>query len=215
MKSPSPLSPIHDVLLAKASAWSDSDSLPPSVRKFDARDPQKATLLGVADLSHLPRTGAKGAGAAGWLADLGLPLPSRPNSWLALPDGGLISRLGRTEYLIESNPTLVAQIMQTPRSPGVYPVLRQDAAFALCGSRVNELLLQTCNVDFRCLAADPEQLVLTSMAGVSILVLATGDKIHPVFRLWCDGTYGPYLWETLTGIAEELGGGGIGLDALP
>jgi sarcosine oxidase subunit gamma len=187
----------------------------PSVSQFDASDQQKAELLGVADLSHLPRAGVKGPGAAGWLSELGLLLPSRPNIWLELSNGGLIGRLGHTEYLIEGNTTSVTQIMQTERAPGVYPVLRQDAAFALCGSRVNELLLQTCNVDFRCLATNPEHLVLTSMAGVSVLVLATGNKIQPVYRLWCDGTYGLYLWETLTGIAEELGGGGIGLDVLP
>jgi sarcosine oxidase, subunit gamma len=215
MKSPSPLSPIHDALLAKAAAWRDSDSMPPSVRQFDDNDPQKAAVLGVADLSHLPRAGVKGPNAAGWLSGLGLPIPPRPNIWLDLPDGGLIGRLGNTEYLVDGSATPVAQIMQTPRASGVYPVLRQDAAFALCGSRVNELLLQTCNVDFRSLAANPEQLVLTSMAGVSILILATGNTIHPVYRLWCDGTYGHYLWETLTGIAEDLGGGCIGLDVLP
>lgn len=215
MKFPSPLSPIHDALLTGAAVWNNMDSLPPSVSQFDASDPQKAALLGVADHSHLPRAGVKGPGATGWLAELGLSLPSRSNSWLPFPDGGLIGRLGNTEYLIEGNAARVAQIMQTPRAPGVYPVLRQDAVFALCGSRVNELLLQTCNVDFRCLVADPTQLLLTSMAGVSVLVLVAGNKIHPVYRLWCDGTYGLYLWETLTGIAEELGGGGIGLDALP
>ncbi len=178
-------------------------------------DVAKAACLGIADLSSLARAGAKGPGTAAWLAGLGLPLPTRPNSWLALPEGGLIARLGNTEYLIEGSAALVEPILRAPRAAGVYPVLRQDASFALCGSRVNELLLQVCNVDFRCLAADPALVVLTSMAGVGVTVLHSGDGANPVFRLWCDGTYGHYLAATLQEIAGELGGGGIAPDLLP
>lgn len=174
-----------------------------------------ASSLGITDLSHLPRCGAKGSGTAAWLANLGLPLPTCPNTWLTLVGGTLIARLGNTEYLIEGDAALVDSIMRSPRVAGVYPVLRQDSAFALCGSRVNELLLQVCNVDFRVLAADPSQLVLTSMAGVGVTVLRTGSSAQPVYRVWCDGTYGLYLRETLAGIAEELGGGLISADFLP
>ena len=178
-------------------------------------DAEIASSLGIADLSHLPRCGAKGAGTAAWLARFGLALPSLPNSWLTQADGTLIARLGNTEYLVEGDAALVESIMHTPRAAGVYPVLRQDSAFALCGSRVNELLLQVCNVDFRVLAADPSQLVLTSMAGVGVTVLRTGSAAQPVYRIWCDGTYGLYLRETLAVIAAELGGGFIGANFLP
>lgn len=178
-------------------------------------DSEMAATLGIADLSHLPRCGAKGPGTAAWLGNLGLPLPARPNSWLSLADGTLIARLGNTEYLIEGNAALIDTIRQAPRSHGVYPVLRQDAAFALSGRRVNELLLQVCNVDFRTLSANPGQVVLTSMAGVGVTVLRTGNAAEPVFRVWCDGTYGRYLLETLVGIAEELGGGLVATNCLP
>lgn len=174
-----------------------------------------AACLGIADRSSLARAGAKGPGTAAWLAALGLPLPARPNSWLPLPEGGLIARLGNTEYLIEGSAALVEPVLRAPRTAGVYPVLRQDAAFALCGSRVNELLLQVCNVDFRSLAADPSHVVLTSMAGVGVTVLRSGDSASPVFRLWCDGTYGHYLAATLLEIAGELGGGSISPELLP
>jgi sarcosine oxidase subunit gamma len=152
---------------------------------------------------------------------------ARPAGWLiwvclcrccrtaTLPDGGLIARLGLTEYLVEGNSPTIGTLMQTGRVAGVYPVLRQDASFALCGARVNDLLLQTCNVDFRMLDAEPSKLILTSMAGVGVTILATRTGDQPCYRLWCDGTFGRYLWDTLTGIAEELGGGCIGLDALP
>jgi sarcosine oxidase subunit gamma len=188
--------------------------MPPVVLSFDGHDAQRAAAVGVADLSHLPRIGTKGPGAADWLAGLGLPVPALPNSWNMLPDGGLVARLGLTEYLVEGNASTIDTLMQTRRAAGVYPVLRQDASFALCGARVNELLLQTCNVDFRMLGADPAKLILTSMAGVGITILFTRTLALPCYRLWCDGTYGVYLWDTLVGIAEELGGGCIGLNAL-
>jgi sarcosine oxidase subunit gamma len=215
MTAPVALSPIHDALLARNPVWSDAGVMPPAVLGFDGNDAQRAAVVGIADLSHLPRTGAKGPGAAGWLAALGLPVPVQPNGWNPLPDGGLVARLGLTEFLVEGDAPIIGSLMQAERAAGVYPVLRQDASFTLCGERVNELLLQTCNVDFRILDADPSKLILTSMAGVGITILSTRTGALPCYRLWCDGTYGLYLWDTLAGIAEALGGGCIGLDALP
>jgi sarcosine oxidase subunit gamma len=80
--------------------------------------------------------------------------------------------------------------------------------------KVNELFLQTCNVDFRTLDANPAQVILTSMAGVSVTVISAKSNNTPSYRVWCDGTYGIYMWETLAAIAAELGGGCIGLNAL-
>jgi hypothetical protein len=54
------------------------------------------------------RHGCKGPGAAAWLESLGLPIPPAPNSWLPLDGGGLIARLGFTEFLIEGPDALIA-----------------------------------------------------------------------------------------------------------
>jgi sarcosine oxidase subunit gamma len=214
MISSQPLSPIHGLLEAMQPLWSSETSSPKMVISFDHRDEEKAAVLGLADLSHQTRAGAKGRGTAEWLSGLGVTIPSQPNSWSALSGGGLVARLGNTEFLVEGDAPLVDKIMQEKRAAGVYPVLRQDAAFALCGARVNELLLQTCNVDFRTLDAEPTKVVLTSMAGVGVTVLSRKNGIYPSYRIWCDGTYGIYLWETLAEIATELGGGCIGVKAL-
>lgn len=215
MNAPQPLSPIHDALIAGQAVWRQGQAQASEVSHFSAADATKAARLGVADLSYLARAGVKGAGAAEWLAAQGLPLPDAPNRWTTLDDGGLIARLGTTEYLIEASPAVIERLQNTPRTAKVYPVLRQDAAFALCGEHLDALLLQVCNVDFRCLERDPGQVVLTSMAGVGVTVLRSGIGDKRLYRLWCDGTYGLYLWETLCAIAEEFGGGCIGLDVLP
>ena len=48
------------------------------------------------------------------------------------------------------------------------------------------------------------------MAGVAVTVLHFPLDDHPCYRIWCDGTFGAYLWETLLEIATELGGGALG-----
>lgn len=176
-----------------------------------AAQPAAAARLGLADLSLTPRHGCKGPGAARWLAAHGLPVPAAPNSWLALDGGGLIARLGLTEFLVEGPAALIAGLMAAPREPGVYPVLRQDAALHLAGSQLDALLRQTCNVNFRPLDLAARPLLLTNMVGVAVVALPGPDSC----RLWCDGSYGPYLWDTLLGIAVELGGGAVAASALP
>jgi sarcosine oxidase subunit gamma len=54
---------------------------------------------------------------------------------------------------------------------------------------------------------------MTQVAGISATVLRQTLNGEAIYRLWCDGTYGPYMWDTVLEIAEELGGGAVGLSA--
>ncbi len=185
---------------------------------FDSDDLSRGRLLGLVDQSWRPRTGCKGRACAELLTARGLPLPALPNSFVETADGGLVARLGRTEFLIEDGgvDSLVARLGDLEGLPGVAPVLRQDGSLLLTGSRIEDLLLQTCSLDFAQLAATPGQLALTSMVGVGITALwvhASGPLEGPALRLWFDGTYGDYVWSTLAEIAGELGGGPVGLAA--
>ncbi|MDR3055303.1 MAG: hypothetical protein LBU53_07870 [Zoogloeaceae bacterium] len=149
------------------------------------------------DHSLNPRFGCKGKGAAAWLSGLGLPIPAGANRWLALPDGGLIARLGNTEFLVEGNAAIVERLQGSAAPAGVAVVLRQDAALALSGSGLAELLLQTCAVNFAALNLAESPVVLTSMTGIGVTVIPGADS----YRVWCDGTYGEALWETLHEVA--------------
>jgi len=169
----------------------------------------KAKQLAVADLSQQPRFGCKGPGAAQWLAALGVPIPAVPNSACQLGSQGHVLRLSVTEFLIEGDADLVATLSAAPRAAGVYPVLRQDACLLLTGSALPSLLLQTCNVNFAALDLNLSPVVLTSMVGVGVTVLPDNKNGSPCYRVWCDGSYGRYLWQTLCAIAEELGGGAV------
>ncbi len=174
--------------------------------------------LNMVDLSCLIRFGVKGAGAKAWLADQNVSIPDRPNTWLSLPTGGLIARLGLTEFLIEDGvstsvvPPLTAACQTLPEA--VYPVPRQDLAIALFGTAVPDLLLQTCSVNFQALNLSDRPVTLTSMAGVTVTVVPGERQGIPFYRLWCDATFGVYLWRTLEAIATELGGSVAGFDQI-
>jgi sarcosine oxidase subunit gamma len=207
-------SPLARALARLHPEWVDVHGMPLAARLRD-EPAERAAALGICDLSALARVGLKGPGAAQWLAARGLPVPEQPNMWCALDGGGLVARLARTEFLVEdgfggdTTARLAPELV--PGIPGVYPVPRQDCALALTGALVNELLVQTCNVEFS--AQDPagHGVTLTQMVGVSITALRQAFGGTACWRLWCDGTSGPYLWETLSGIAGELGGGPVGL----
>ncbi len=182
--------------------------------RFPGEADRWKTAVGVCDLSAFVRVGVKGPGAAAWLVNRNVPVPAEANSW-APAGAGLVARLARTEFLIEDGignamARHLAGELQ-PGEPGVYPVPRQDCALALTGIAVNELLVQTCNVDFASQPATGHIVTLTQMVGVSVTVLRSDRGGVPCYRVWCDGTMGPYFWETLTGIAEELGGGPVGI----
>lgn len=182
---------------------------------FTLADDANAAHLGIADLSFLTRFGVKGAGAAAWLSSGGIPIPEHPNTWCWLSQGGIVARLGRNEFLIEDSldsdvaPRLAETCQQPPSK--VYPVLRQDLAIALCGTEIHQLLLQTCSINFSSLSLNQSPVILTSMVGVAVIVIPQTEQLY---RIWCDGTFGAYLWRTLLAIASELGGGAVGAERL-
>lgn len=184
--------------------------------QIEVNQAEKAAQIGIADLSFLTRFGVKGAGAAAWLESAGIPVPDRPNTWYPLSTGGLVARLGSSEFLIEDSlhSRTAWQLAEKAENPPaqVYPVLRQDAAIALSGEAVNELLLQTCAINFRALRLSDRPVLLTAMVGVGVTVIPGERSEQPLYRIWCDGTFGNYLWRTLLAIAEELGGGAVGAD---
>ncbi len=173
------------------------------------------TELEIVDLSFIPRFGVKGELAEAWLATQSIAVPDFPNSWCFLSKGGIIARLGTNEFLIEDR-TIAPQLIKACKSPPpkVYPVLRQDLAIALIGTKVNELLLQTCNFNFQSLSITENPVILTSMAGVNVTVIPGVLQEQPFYRIWCDCTFGVYLWQTLNAIGSELGGGAIAVKTL-
>jgi sarcosine oxidase, subunit gamma len=207
-------SPLHDLLVQGGPRHSVLHGM--AVVVDSAGDAATLPIM-LTDASCLPRMGVKGPQAEAWLRSQGVSVPEGVNAWSRTADGMIVARLARSEFFLEDRPGGDAvercRGALTP-APGLYPVLRQDAALGLAGLRLNDLLVQTCNADFRSSAADGSTVVMTSMVGVSVLALWDRTEVGPVMRIWCDGTFGSYLWETLLAIAREEGGGPVGLGKL-
>jgi sarcosine oxidase subunit gamma len=158
------------------------------------------------------RIGIKGRGATTLFARHGIAPPQRPNSWIAamLPGArpARLLRLGASEYLLDCDartpgPDPLAFLADPP--PACYPVLRDDVAFLLGGRGCESLLAEVCNVDFAALEQAGSTVVLTLMAGVAVTVVCeTGAE--PLYRIWCDPSFGHYLWTSLRDVVSEGGG---------
>lgn len=215
MNAPIRISPLFDEQAPHAAKWTEIETMQ-SVATFGSADAARLVMAGVGDLTFRRRAGVKGPGAAAWLNALGIATPERINSWLRMEDGTLVLRMGNTEYLVEDavGGTHSARMHATAPAAGVYPVPRYDAALLISGRNVIELTRQTCAFDFESMAASAQPLAMTSMVGVGVTVIAMDGPDGTYFRLWCDGTYGGYLWATLVEVASDLGGGAVGLDSL-
>jgi sarcosine oxidase, subunit gamma len=193
------------------------------------------------ELSNASRIGLKGARAAEWLQQQGCDVPAIPNSWRAIGNdaSSVVARLGSSEFFLEQSAPagFIESIGEALSSPieGVYPVLREDRAFALHGIDADDVLAQVCNVDLKSVSRSDRHVVMTMMIGIAVLVIPQNMKWgHSLFseqhdesgststdleirnvpisdsasdaarqanggcyRIWCDPSYGDYLWSSL------------------
>jgi sarcosine oxidase subunit gamma len=166
------------------------------------------TAAWVKQNSHLARVGLKGPHAAAWLQSRSIPIPERANSWIAItPDEqDIVVRLGTTEFFLEQAPSSeklqpLASELATPIA-GVYPVLREDRAFVLGGAAADAVLAEMCNVNFSALRETEREALMTMMIGVAVTVVPQGSAARRRYRIWCDPSYGDYLWSSLQDVAS-------------
>ena len=171
------------------------------------------------DVSSRPRFGCKGAAAESWLKELGLDVPLDANSWSCERGDILVARLATSEFLVESLGPVHGRIKEvadsllepTQRRARLVPVLRQDCVLELKGTRANDVLVETCNVNFAPLARAAQgsagPLILTSMIGVGVTVIARRESAELTYTIWCDPSFGHYIEATLAGIVNELSNG--------
>jgi sarcosine oxidase subunit gamma len=150
-----------------------------------------------------------------WLTEQGIAFPAAANTWTGSGSAGadtglLVARLGTGEFFLEDveGGDRLRHIAPASEShpPGVYPVLRQDAAFSLSGDGGADVLAQVCNVNFSALVLDSRPVIMTLMVGVAVLVVPRDLDGQRQYLIWCDPTFGPYLAQTLGNIVIECGG---------
>lgn len=183
----------------------------------EATETKNRQLLGVCDASCLSRFAIKGPNAAQWLETNEIVIPATANSWHQQKSGALVLRLGNSEFLIEDQPQgkLCVALNAADRKAlkGLYKIERSDVALILSGSQATSLLSELCTLDLRENALAENALVMTQVAGISATIIRQRLNDEAVYRLWCDGTYGAFMWDTMLEIAVEYGGGAVGLSS--
>jgi sarcosine oxidase, subunit gamma len=209
-------SPIHEELEHLSPTWVEVNGMAAAAHFGNpAAEANQAKVLGLCDVSARSRMGVKGPGAAAWLEQNGISVPSSVYGHNGLGKDGLVIRAGTSEYFIEDE-TAGQRVdhlpnPQTTVPQGVYRYDRQDAALLLSGTNAFAVLAETCGYDFR---HPDHDLVFTRVAVVSCMILRKDREPQvPLFHLWCDGSYGAYLWEQLLEIVRTLGGAPVGLQA--
>jgi sarcosine oxidase subunit gamma len=161
-------------------------------------------LAGVLILEAGVRYGVKGARAAAWLAQRGIGVPVAPNRALHWrgSGGGRCLRLGSTEFLVEYDATNAAIPAQAAED-GAYLLLRSDFSLLLDPSWTRALA-QACSFDFQRLCDEPEMVVMTLLAGISVTLVREPrpNDAGITLRLWCDASYAPYLQQCLHQLAR-------------
>ena len=159
--------------------------------------------------------GLKGPRGAQWLAEQGIALPPEPNTWTEYGDPALlVARLGASEFFLVAAGAAAggAAVLQRISSAvqagieGVYPVLREDAAFVLSGDGASDVLAQVCSVNFAALELAARPVIMTLLIGVSVLIVPQAAAGEVRYRLWCDPTFGSYLDAAVGTVVIDCGG---------
>jgi sarcosine oxidase subunit gamma len=164
------------------------------------------------------RFGLKGPRAAELLQQLQLAVPEKPNTWAPLAGAAgadpwnVVARLGSSEFFIEGRDTApqITALDDALHSgfTGAYPVLREDFALVLGGASADAALAEVCNVNFAALPLEQRPVLMTLMIGVGVLVLPqVSEEDGRSFRIWCDPSYGTYLWTELEEIVTRISAG--------
>lgn len=186
-----------------------------------------ARVMGLADLSPLPRCGFKGAGTADWLAAQGLAVPPEPNRATAQADGSYALRLAANEVFLLGDLGGAGRLGrdlneawkaagEPPSSPRGWPLPRQETHcwFLATGRHGAEMFAKICGVDLRPAHFPDGHLAQTSVAKMSAIVARQDLGGTLAYHLVCDSASADYMWTCVTDAMAEFGGGPVGLEAV-
>jgi hypothetical protein len=169
-------------------------------------------ILGVTCPAVGARFGVKGADAAALLQQRGLRIPPLPNRAVHWQTGdalgaGCCLRQGNSEFLIELDAKPPAAFATHADLPRAWTLIRTDHSLLLDGAHWPRELAQVCSFDFARLRVEPDLVVMTVMAGISVTVILephTGGMppSRMALRLWCDSGFATYLQDCLRSLVN-------------
>ena len=180
----------------------------------------QAKELGLADLSTLPRTGFKGAGAPDWAASQGLTLPQKPNTCAVQNDTALVAKLSHQELLIlsdlDASSTQIEHLNNIPVGVQTYALPRADSHcwFAVTGNQTAEMFSKICSVDLRAHKFANGEVAQTSVAKANSIVIRHDLGSTHSFYILTDVSTAEFLWDCLLDAMTEYRGKPVGVAAL-
>lgn len=210
------VSPLTAAVSALQPVWGEVHGMRMPLR-FGEGEEEQFGPLALADMSCMPKLTLKGPMAGTWLSErrtAGGP-GGRVVPFMPVGRFGCIARTGTHEFFLEADDRqawfslLSRDLRQSPA--GVYRQERQDAEILLAGEKSRAVMARTCAHSFH---GDPPGIILTRVAGISCAVLFVPSGSAPLYRVWCEPSYGVYLWEELLAIVRELGGAPVGIESL-
>ena len=130
----------------------------------------------------------------------------RDDSW------NVVGRLGSTEFFIEERGeaagiAALEQLTREAMSPAPIRCCAKTSRLVLGGARAADVLAQVCNVNFAALdiaqrAGGHDADDRRRRAGDA----AATPMTAPIYRIWCDPSFGSYLWETLEEVVQKMPG---------
>jgi hypothetical protein len=147
------------------------------------------------------------------LQQLALRIPSLPNRvvhWQAAePWGsGRCLRQGSTEFLIELDAAAAPLLPASDILPRAWTLYRCEHSLLLDEATWRHSLVHICSFDFERLLDEPDLVVMTLMAGISVTVIREplsdfSESTGMALRLWCDASFSIYLQECLRSLGES------------
>ncbi|MDG2501838.1 MAG: hypothetical protein P8M77_05535 [Porticoccaceae bacterium] len=180
----------------------------------------QAKELGLADLSTLPRTGFKGAGAPDWVTAQGVTLPRQPNTCAVQSDAGLVAKLSYQELLVLSDlnatSSMIEKLNQCSVGEQTYALPRADSHcwLAVTGSQAAEMFSKICAVDLRAHKFANAEVAQTSVAKANSIVIRHDLGSTQCFYILTDVSATEFLWDCLLDAMAEYQGKPVGIEAL-
>ncbi len=168
-----------------------------------------ASIQGVAIAAAGARIGVKGADAAALLLRWGLHIPMLPNRvvhWQAADTlgSGRCLRQGNSEFLVELDTAPPAPLAGDDAIPRAWTLIRADHSLLLQGPEWPAVLAHVCSFNFERLQAEPDLVVMTLLAGISVTLIRepTRTAAEASLRLWCDPGFALYLQQCLHTLSQ-------------
>lgn len=184
---------------------------------------EQATELALCDLSTMPRMGVTGSGAADWLGEQGLLLPTRPNRAVGQAMGDTLARLSDQEHLMLGTRVLRKggtatgfPIWRDAPQQRIYALPRLDShcCFAVTGACSPELMSKVCALDMRPCRFEAGQVAQTVLLELSAIIIRHDLRGCPGYLLLLASTAAQFVFAAILDAMAEFNGTPVGLRAL-